>query len=221
MAIPVVAPAPASVAPPFEKSPSGTIPLAQAPIARKKSSYRAIDETDETTGSRLNASVSNNFSTSVVQALGVICVLACLFFGGWYFFVREVQPEGILYIEGTLVLDGTPVQGADVTLIPRSEGGREAFGLTNSSGKFKVTTDSAPAGSGVRAGEYDVTFSKRELSGGKKYVIPKKYDTPNTSGIEPIKIEAGGKKSFHFELFSESTMQPPDTPQQEAKSAPD
>jgi len=204
---------------PFEQTASETLPLAPMP-PRKKSVYREIGDTYDMGGSRIDASVNNNFSTSAVQAFGTLLFIACLLGGLWYFLYYEKQPEGIIYIEGTLVLDGNPVQGVSVTLIPRGEGGREALGQTNSYGRFKVTTDDAPPGSGAREGEYDVTFSKVEMAGGKKYVIPQKYNSPTTSGLEPIKIEAGGKKTFPFALESGSAVKPPDAPPQEADATP-
>ena len=98
-----------------------------------------------------------------------------------------------IYIEGTLTLDGVPVQGVSVILIPRNAAGHVAGGITNARGKFTVTTGSASVGSGARAGEYDAVFFKPD-------VIPKKYNDPQTSGLEPIKIDAGGKKKFSFSL---------------------
>jgi hypothetical protein len=116
-----------------------------------------------------------------------------------------------------------------VTLIPRN-GDFSAGGITNASGKFIVTMGGSGHGTGAKPGEYDVIFSKNEFpppqhlpsvnltpnanpstEGNKKQnekrraepirSIPKKYESPKTSGIAPITVDTDKKKnSFTFEL---------------------
>ena len=99
-------------------------------------------------------------------------------------------------------------------MIPR-DGDQSAGGQTDVRGKFTVSTGGF---SGAKPGTYDVVFSKVEIPGadlpmdeytqkygGRQpepvYLIPKKYESPKTSGIEPITVDTDRKKnSFTFEL---------------------
>jgi len=60
-------------------------------------------------------------------------------------------------IDGTVTLDGAPLEGASVTFTP-SEGGRPGSGTTDSSGKFTLTT--YEAGDGAVLGQHKVTVVK-------------------------------------------------------------
>ena len=128
------------------------------------------------------------------------------------------NPFGTVYLEGTVTLDGTPIDGVSVTLIPLDSGEQlSAGGVTDTSGKFTVTAGGSPAGSGARPGKYDITFSKisvgavasyeesLKLYGGGQppvtYLIPQKYESAKTSGIEPVTVDTDKKKNvFTFEL---------------------
>ena len=126
------------------------------------------------------------------------------------------NPHGTVHVEGTVTFDGAPIEGVNVTLAPR-EGDQSAGGITDDKGKFTVITSGF---AGAKPGSYDVTFVKMEslpnLSfeesmekyGGDppkpKRMIPQKYETPKTSGIEPITVETDRKKNvFTFELTSQ------------------
>ena len=58
-------------------------------------------------------------------------------------------------VQGTVTLDGKPVADASVTFMP-TEGGRPAFGITDASGKFQLSTFAT--GDGALLGIHTVTI---------------------------------------------------------------
>lgn len=125
-------------------------------------------------------------------------------------------------VKGLVHFNGEPVEGATVTLIPSQPEGRSASGTTDSAGAFEVTTYISPSlqAQGAMPGEYDIVVSKvevRELAedltpqeaqaafqklGPPKNLLPKKYRSPNTSGLsvnvdnsspDPLTLELEGK----------------------------
>lgn len=62
-------------------------------------------------------------------------------------------------VTGTVMMDGKPVEGAAVTFSPEGAG-HAAAAVTDASGKFQLTTDTA--GDGAVAGKYKVTVTKYE-----------------------------------------------------------
>ncbi|MDR2704447.1 MAG: hypothetical protein LBC02_01590 [Planctomycetaceae bacterium] len=140
-----------------------------------------------------------------------LIILVILFVG-----CAQQNPYDTTFVEGTVQLDGVPTEGINVNFTPIGNG-NSAGGLTNSSGKYKLTTGGAPVGSGAIAGEYHVTFSKMEIEGSNltfeeyqkqigsrppktTYIVPKKYDNFADSGIAPVTIEKGKKNIFDFDL---------------------
>ena len=67
------------------------------------------------------------------------------------------------YVEGTVTLDGKPVEGALVTFIPASGGtARVAAGTTDVRGRYTLTTaEGGRPGRGTTEGDYQVTIAKR------------------------------------------------------------
>jgi hypothetical protein len=63
-------------------------------------------------------------------------------------------------VTGTLTLQGKPVAGAAITFVPTGEEGEAASAITDSAGKYALTTWAA--GDGARPGEYRVKVSKQE-----------------------------------------------------------
>ena len=132
----------------------------------------------------------------------------------------EDNPFGTVYVEGTVTLDGTPIQEVSVTFIP-VDGELSAGGITDINGKFTLTTGGAPSGSGAKPGTYNVAFSKIEVEGAGLseeeymakyrggtppviYHIPQKYENPAASGIEPITVGADkANNKFTFALTSQ------------------
>ena len=129
---------------------------------------------------------------------------------------EKENPYGTVHIEGTVTLDGTAVEGVNVMLVPRG-GDSAAGGITGANGKFTVNTSGY---GGAKPGEYDITFSKVEIPGQDlsmeefqakfgsrqpepQYLIPKKYESVKTSGIEPITVTTDKKQNvFTFDLQS-------------------
>lgn len=114
---------------------------------------------------------------------------------------------------GSVSLDGTPVAGATVTLVPQA-GGHAAVAVTDSSGGFRLTT--FQAGDGAVAGTYGVTVEKRVAPGaaaadGAEYqpptgplpppenVLPAKYASAETSGLTAT-IESGRPNTVTLDL---------------------
>jgi hypothetical protein len=79
----------------------------------------------------------------------------------------------LVKLEGTVTLDGQPLEGATVTFVPEGGSGPSASGLTGSDGVFSLTTRTS--GDGVAPGAYKVTVTKS--------VVPEVAGTeqPNTS----------------------------------------
>lgn len=133
--------------------------------------------------------------------------LALLVFGGC-----DSTPEGQLPtapVEVTVLYNGKPVEGADVTFVNAS-GPPPAFGKTDASGKAKLHTYAAD--DGATLGEHSVSVVKQEFDKVKqeasqdsadynpspgasplpvvKHLLPKKYSLPTTSGLT-AKVESG------------------------------
>jgi len=68
---------------------------------------------------------------SFAPLFALACIVGC---GGSTSTVATVP------VTGTVTLDGKPVEGAAVSFAPKTKGCRAAFGRTDASGKFKLTT---------------------------------------------------------------------------------
>jgi len=127
----------------------------------------------------------------------------------------------VTVVTGTVTVDGQPMEEIKIVFVPSDETGLAAFGTTDASGKFRLSSPSRPVGSGAKPGEYIPTFSKEELvstaSGDQGQApptgmmvsapppkiiqhIPEKYGNAKTSGFDPVKVEKGKKNDFVFEL---------------------
>jgi hypothetical protein len=62
-------------------------------------------------------------------------------------------------VEGIVLLDDSPVDGAAVTFIPADEKGRQCTAVTDGAGKFRMRTGSQ---AGVAPGTYKVVVTKTE-----------------------------------------------------------
>lgn len=107
-------------------------------------------------------------------------------------------------VTGVVTYQDQPVEGATVTLIPSDPKGRSASGITDAEGKFSVKTyiTSEHQPEGALPGDYAITVSKMQrpeipegLSpqeemaaftklGPPKSLLPKAYQSPNTSGMK-------------------------------------
>ena len=100
----------------------------------------------------------------------------------------------IVPVSGIVTMDGMPVEGASVMLIP--EAGRPATGRTNAQGEFRMTTLSNYDGAIV--GRHRVTVSLVKLPAKPmdyeladspqsltllEHMVPQRYTDPDTSGL--------------------------------------
>lgn len=129
-----------------------------------------------------------------------------------------VQPTA-----GLVVMDGTPVESATVVLTP-TNGGLSASAISGVDGRFNLTTTSAGRPwPGVGEGTYTVAVTKMDtpssptldpsdpkygasvdaVSAPMKYVVPKGYGDPTTSGLTAT--IAKGKNELKLELDSKFT----------------
>lgn len=109
--------------------------------------------------------------------------------------------------EGTVTLDGQPMEGASV-IFTHVEGGPAATGSTDAQGRFKLRSVNRE---GAKVGEHKVTITKKETLNlgpfgptspeGIKIIwhVPEKYSKAETSGLtatvpdEEIKFELTSK----------------------------
>ena len=125
----------------------------------------------------------------LVAALCVVSLAGC------------AKKKVLVPVEGTLTLDGEPVEGATVSFMPKdAANGEAAGGLTDASGHFTVTTG---VDQGCVVGDYAVTVFKIENSGDSALTaksvnkFPAKFADPATSGLtasvtkktEPLKFD--------------------------------
>src|SRR5687768_3127557 len=75
-------------------------------------------------------------------------------------------PSGpaMVKVTGTVTLDGTPVEGANVMFVPASTG-KPAQGKTDAAGKFTLNTDPSKPDDGAQEGEYNIAVSGVRTTG--------------------------------------------------------
>ncbi|MDR0335845.1 MAG: carboxypeptidase-like regulatory domain-containing protein [Planctomycetaceae bacterium] len=145
-----------------------------------------------------------------------ILFLLLLFFSG----CSDGTSFRVETVEGTVTLDGTPVEGATLTFVPSvSNIGKSAYARTNSQGFFRLTAiQGGQSGAGTVIGNYLVAISKdtpvrepteKELADQERgiafeipitHIIPTKYNNAQTSGLTAEVIK--GKNVFNFNLKS-------------------
>ncbi|MCX7430949.1 MAG: carboxypeptidase-like regulatory domain-containing protein [Planctomycetia bacterium] len=143
------------------------------------------------------------------------------------------------FVEGTVLLDGEPVTGADVGFLPVA-GGLVAYGRTDSAGKFRLTTSQGGKRlGGAPVGDYAVTVVKwrnrlEELgpqpdpsdgtAAGKwqaeadrlnslppDYIVPKAYGEKTASPLNAtVKKGRNTGPAFRFDLTSGPPSNAPD-----------
>src|SRR6476620_3867291 len=106
---------------------------------------------------------------------------------------------------GTVTMQGKPVAGAVITFVPTSHEGQAASAITDSEGKYALTT--WQAGDGARPGEYRVKVSKKEQKiyvekktapPPAKSLVPSKYLDESTSGLSHT--VPNGSSTFDIEI---------------------
>jgi hypothetical protein len=120
------------------------------------------------------------------------------------------------FVDGTITLDGLPLEGADIQFQPKENVGEVAVGKSVSAGNFKVSSVQGLPEQGAMAGTYKVTVSKIEavqlshpkidpVSGDSttqtsKEILPAIYQDPIKTPLEVIIIE--GRNQIRLDLKS-------------------
>ena len=89
-------------------------------------------------------------------------------------------------VTGTVTLDGAPVAGAIVAFAPKAQGVSAAFGTTDASGQFTLTT--VQPGDGAMVGSYDVTVTKTTAPAGAASG-PSDYDPDSQDSVDAAYAE--------------------------------
>ena len=115
---------------------------------------------------------------------------------------------GVIPVQGTITLDGQPVEKASIAFLPAAGQPLPAIGTTDAQGKFVMKTTEGPQElNGAMPGQYKVIINKFTQSGiieneqglsgvvapgGLKveWLIPQKYSTADTSDLT-CKVETG------------------------------
>src|SRR5262249_27215526 len=143
-----------------------------------------------------------NLFPTPVKHLSVCSMLICLYAALGCGSAGGNLPKTVP-ASGVVTLDGKPVDGAQVILVPAAEGTTGAFGVTDSSGHFSLRAyDQKP---GAIRGEYKVRVSKTiqvKVEGAKgsvdggdpvrfEYGVPGKYTDHKMSGLTVTIPDAG------------------------------
>lgn len=91
--------------------------------------------------------------------------------------------KGLVPVKGTVTYNGEPVEGATVTFAPAASGGKAAVGKTDSSGAYSLTTKDP--GDGILPGDYMITVSKTEATGGLSLEEAEKWAEENPEKRPP------------------------------------
>jgi hypothetical protein len=104
-------------------------------------------------------------------------------------------------VNGTVKLDGAPVEGAGLEFI--SDAGGVAYGRTNAAGDYFMSFGSSSTGAVVGRNLVRITASDKVTVGGKKYesteVFPKKYNANSELYVDVV------PGSNHFDFNCESS----------------
>lgn len=149
-----------------------------------------------------------------------VCLLTCLLMVA----VSGCGPNGpaVEMVEGVVLLDGEPVEGATIFFSPaptdgKAQGGLPAAGRTGPEGGFQLNAVSgAKSGAGTKIGEYVVTVIKQESDAAPapdpnapplppgdikvRDLLPTIYKLGSTSPLRATVKQ--GRNSYRFELSS-------------------
>jgi len=112
-------------------------------------------------------------------------------------------------VDGTVTLNGAPVEGANVVFYPSAAGDarRASEATTDAEGRFHLSTNlgGGKLKSGIAPGQYAVAISKldkasiKDIVGPPKNLLPRKYADPKTSQLTASVVESG-ENHFAFPL---------------------
>jgi hypothetical protein len=119
----------------------------------------------------------------------------------------QESKQGLTSLAVKVSLDGQPLEGATVTLVPEEFLGsdvQKAVGVTDKGGVAGTTIEQpqTPGQRGVQPGFYRVEISK--TAGGKE-TLPAKYNTKTTLGVEVAPDSPVVLSGAVFDLKSEET----------------
>ena len=118
--------------------------------------------------------------------------------------VAEALQEPTVPVSGTLAVEGKPVAKGTIHFHPQK--GPPASGIVED-GKFTLTTyengDCAVVGKHRIAVEVVEEIPTKDGDVTTKSLIPKKYVSPDTSGIE-LEIPAQGRKNLQMDILANS-----------------
>jgi hypothetical protein len=112
-------------------------------------------------------------------------------------------------VQGTVTLDGQPLEGAMVTFAP-VEGGRPAAGRTDASGRYQLVY-SRDAG-GAMIGEHLVTittYDERPGENDEDVIVPERVPARYNANSELKVTVEPGSNEMNFELESEGEIVTP------------
>jgi hypothetical protein len=141
-----------------------------------------------------------------VLVLVFVCLIGCA--------KSDPRKAGLVPVGGTITYNGSPLDNATIVFTPKDSSKQGAGGLSDASGKFKLTTISDQ--DGTYTGEYAVYVLKEEQiqisdeelleysRNGQtppqpKSLIPTQYSNP-AEPIINISIPTGGDKNLLIEL---------------------
>ena len=172
-------------------------------------------------GCRIDVGGSGNAESRHSLALAVCLVVV----------VAGCGPRGpaVEMVEGVVLLDGQPVEGATIFFSPaptdaKAEGGLPAAGRTGADGGFRLNAiGGARSGAGTKVGEYVVTVVKQESDAppapdpnvppappgliNVRDLLPTIYKVGATSPLRATVIK--GRNTFRFELDSKAVAEQP------------
>lgn len=96
---------------------------------------------------------------------------------------------GAIPVEGTVLVDGKPMEGVMVIFHPDSEGGRAASGRTDANGVYKLTTE--VAGDGALAGSYKISVTKHVNEADD---LPTEVDPNDPASLDAIYSKVDARK---------------------------
>lgn len=122
--------------------------------------------------------------------MGVVASLALVSLG-----CQKGSGLDTVQVSGLVTLDGAPVEGANVTFAPAATGGgRAASGVTDKTGRYRLTT--LDPNDGALPGNYVVTVSKSEVKKGAAADAVKEGMTEQEKTAAAMKAFYGDKKAM-------------------------
>jgi hypothetical protein len=156
---------------------------------------------------------------SVMKLLAFVLLAAVLMLSAACGCSSQAGGPPLVPAEGTVMLDGKPLSGAEVLFEPRGETrGQAVFGRTDAAGKFTLA---APDGKrkGAAVGGYRVVINKLVKPDGSDFVPDPNLGPMDTGGFRELlpaaysdlgqsqltaEVPEGGTKTLEFKLNSKA-----------------